>query len=378
MSEPGELFKEAQKAEPLFKEEVKQEQLTQNQDQFLEADKFQEVVKETTEEKQIDSFEGKMAESFLEAAKEKLKADNSDPQEPEPAYVSLHATNITVTKNDSKKMQAVKEAVQEYQKLKAGNESVPVVARALDNIIKMCNSYTWGKFSLFTFGKSKVMLNEVKQLRQQAEQEMVRMAAEVAQEKLDAEKNALRTKKIDSMYEEEDEKGNVITLTNAEKARWEELRTKELKEKFPTLTDKDIVKIMEEETSKSTVYDDDDIVDIWMDKKQTARYKKYLETKDEKERKKLIKEAKEVEANKSLITSTSSFDDVDREVQRRFKRMNIFKKIYHGLLGKMEIRWQVMQEWGKTKAFGDDYQKNIIVKDTSLSKNDTDNESTFI
>ena len=176
MSDPGELFKKAQTMEPLFKQEEVQEQQYQNQEQFLEQNQYQEVKQEVTEEKQ-QNLEENLANSFKEATKEQTKADSSDPQEPEPAYVSLHASNLTVTKNDSKKMAAVKDAVKRFQDSMGTDDE----AKALSDVIKACNSYTWGKFSLFTFGKSKVMLNEVKKVREQAENQLFRLETQKLQ-----------------------------------------------------------------------------------------------------------------------------------------------------------------------------------------------------
>ncbi len=313
----GMLRQQVQTLEPLFKTEEKEEQLTQNQDKFIQQDQFQEVTKETTEEKQT-SLEENLANSFVEADKTQIKADNSDPQEPQPAYVSLHATNLAVTKSDSKKMAAVKDAVKKYQDSRGTDDERSM----LEAVIKACNSYTWGKFSLFSFGKSKVMLNEVKALRQQAQEQIMKLEANslvrikeiqeeekrLSEERAKREAEEAAEKERERIKEEEEEKAreaelaeikerekeeeairtrkNVAKLFSGEikegedwpafkierlKVKGESLRAKELVKKYPTMTDETARKIASTEFEDLKFLDDKTIENDYLAKQAAPR-----------------------------------------------------------------------------------------------------------
>ena len=462
MSEPGELFKKAQTMEPLFKEDQVQEQQYQNQEQFLQQNQYQEVKQEVTEEKQ-QNLEENLANSFKEATTEKTKADNSDPQEPEPAYVSLHASNLTVTKNDSKKMAAVKEAVKRFQECKGTDEEGP----SLEAVIKACNSYTWGKFSLFTFGKSKVMLNEVKKVREQAENQLFRLETQKLQkikekqeeekrqreemERREAEERERREK--ERIKEEAEAKAKEAEMKEYLKKEKEEraerdrinikkyfagelqddpfwskikfmqlknksvdLRINELVEKYPTMTDETAELIAETEFDTRKIMDDTSIENDYLAKQkeprkakkkaepapepkqaetievekkeeptpepepeqpETVEVEKKAETKQEKKKK---KESKKKSYNKDLdwvegFGYGDAASDVERELERRYNNRNAIQKLYHKLLGKNELRIQVMRDWIKVFKFANDIKDE---KGPMLSKNDTDYESTFI
>ena len=373
MSEDGgKLFKEVQTLEPLFKEEQKEEQVFQNQDQFLQQDQFQEVRKEVTEEKKTTLAQN-LANSFVEAEKTQIKADKSDPQEPEPAYVSLHASNLAVTKGDSKKMAAVKEAVKKYQESKGTDEEGP----ALEAVVKACKSYAWGKFSLFSFGKSKVMLNEVKKVRQEAEIALLDLAVQQAakekqliKEKEEAEKKALLKKVKDVRDGLTDDEGYNITLTKAESDRLKEIRTQELKERFPTLSQNVIDSILFREYKHDFIHTDEEIMERFMDEEAQEKHFAYMKEKEEKEKKK----EEPPDDDRSFIRGISG-SEIEPEIQRRYKKMNGFQKMYHKLLGMQELRYEVMKDWEKAFRFANDLEKKDEVK---LSKNDTDYESTFI
>ena len=369
MSEDGgKLFKEVQTLEPLFKEEQKEEQVFQNQDQFLQQDQFQEVRKEVTEEKQT-TLEQNLANSFVEVEKTQIKADKSDPQEPEPAYVSLHASNLAVTKGDSKKMAAVKEAVKKYQESKGTDEEGP----ALEAVVKACKSYAWGKFSLFSFGKSRVMLNEVKKVRQEAEIALLDLAVQQKQlikEKEEAEKKALLKKVEDVRNGLTDDEGYNITLTKAESDRLTEIRTQELKERFPTLSQNVIDSILYREGQYDFTHTDEEIMDRFMDEEEIEKHFAYMKEKEEKEKKKEESAGDDVSFIKGISGS-----EIEPEIQRRYKKLNGFQKMYHKLLGMQELRYEVLKDWEKAFRFANNLEKKDKVV---FSKNDTDYESTFI
>lgn len=71
---------------------------------------------------------------------------------------------------DSRKMRDVKDALSFYQRVKGSSSE----GEALRGLIAACNTYCWMKIPFFKFGKAKVRLNEVKQIRERARLELER------------------------------------------------------------------------------------------------------------------------------------------------------------------------------------------------------------
>ena len=171
-----------------------------------------------------ESMSNALSASFQEEDKKKIKAvkepeiiDNSE-------YVGLNASNI-ISSEDSDKMIAVKNAISDYQATKNTLAS----KHTLEEVIRACNQYTKGKFSLFKFGKAAQRLREVKAVREQAERELSRMAEE--EKSLNAEqKETLRKDRLDSL------KGAANNATQFEKARFVKNKAREFRKKYPALT----------------------------------------------------------------------------------------------------------------------------------------------
>ncbi len=105
--------------------------------------------------------------SFGEMDKKKVKAVDEPPIEPDYKYVTIAKYN-QIESGDSDKMVAVKEAVNRYHELRGADKQWNEIA-VLEEVVKACNAYTSGKFSLFKFGKAAVRLKEVKQVRADAQ-----------------------------------------------------------------------------------------------------------------------------------------------------------------------------------------------------------------
>ncbi len=162
--------------------------------------------------------------SYEEEDKKKIKAvkepeiiDNSE-------YVGLNASNAVSTE-DSDKMIAVKKAIGDYQATKNTLAS----KHTLEEVIRACNQYTKGKFSLFKFGKAAQRLREVKAVREQAEKELNRIAEE--EKNLNAEqKESLKKARLDSLKRVD------YSATRFEKAEFVKKKAREIRKKYPALT----------------------------------------------------------------------------------------------------------------------------------------------
>ena len=193
-----------------------------------------------------------------------------------------------------------------------------------------------------------------------------------------------------------------------------DLRIKELVEKYPTMTDETAELIAEEEFDTRKIMNDTSIENDYLAKQkeprkakkkaepapepkqaetievekkaeptpepeqpETVKVEKKAEPKQEKKKK---KESKKRSNNKDLdwvegFGYGDAASDVERELERRYNNRNAIQKLYHNLLGKNELKIQVMKDWIKVFKFANDIPDE---KGPMLSKNDTDYESTFI
>ncbi len=333
-----ELLKKTQEMQPLFEtKEITEEAFkTENvfKEQFDEQQQFQTAQTQTTKEAQAEQ----LANSFKVEEKEKIKEDGDDPQEPVPEFISLNYSNISVTTADDKKMQIIKRAVEYYQSSKGDEEE----GAALQAVIKACNSFTWGKFSLFSFGKSKVKLNEVKKLREDAQKALEEF------ERKEKEKNNGQLKKDYSVFAPEVQEYVYDTnidypeeLTEADKEKQINERAKDIQKRYH-------ISAQRAQNAARDEYDKD------LKQLSNENFKNNYLTKEER-----------------------LFMEVEEEVERRLNDMSSVKRFFTNLFGKMELKNQVMQEKIKQMKFANGIRYEDKV-DTSFSKNETDNESTFI
>ena len=178
-----ELLQKAQKMQPLFKTKEVNEEAFKQQDtfkqQFEEQQQFQTVQEETTKE----THEEQLANSFKVEEAEKIKEDGDDPQEPQPDYISLSYSTAKYEDYDDEKLGDVEQAIMYYHNVQKGSNSFENLSETLMNVIKACDKYTWGKFSLFCFGKTKVKLREVKKVRADAEKALKDLIQKKKEEK---------------------------------------------------------------------------------------------------------------------------------------------------------------------------------------------------
>ena len=86
----------------------------------------------------------------------------------EPKHIGWDEAFADKRKDDSEKMADIRIALKKYHEVKG----TPSEADALRDLITSCNTYTWMKISFLKFGKAKERLNEVKQLRERAKEEL--------------------------------------------------------------------------------------------------------------------------------------------------------------------------------------------------------------
>lgn len=103
-------------------------------------------------------------------------------------FVSLYRNN-EIVERDSDKMAAVKDAINRYQE----HRGEAVESNLLETIIRACNQYTSGKISFLRLGDAGRRLKEVKEVRKQAELELLKIRAVEAK----MSDQQLRAKKIE-------------------------------------------------------------------------------------------------------------------------------------------------------------------------------------
>ncbi|WP_034444061.1 hypothetical protein [Butyrivibrio sp. AE2032] len=161
------------KQEDMFQNKEKQDVmdeafLDQNKAMNAEASLVMEENK-TVDEGQVQLVHQKaesIQSSFGEMDKKKLKTVDEPNIVPNYKYVTL-AKNCDIESGDSAKMAAVKNAINRYHELQGEEKQWNEVA-VLEEVVKACNAYTSGKFSLFKFGKAAERLKEVKRVREDA------------------------------------------------------------------------------------------------------------------------------------------------------------------------------------------------------------------
>ena len=332
------LLQKVQNMQPLFKTEEKHEEAFKTQNVFKEQFEQQQQFKTKQTEAVKETHEEQLANSFKVEEAEKIKEDADAPQEPVPEFISLNYSGITVTTADDKKMQVIKRAVDYYQMSKGDKEE----GAALQTVIKACNSFTWGKFSLFSFGKSKVKLNEVKKLREEAQKALA------AFEKKEKEKNNGQLKTDYSVFAPEIKEyvydRNVDypdEVTEADKEKQIKERAKDIQKRYHFTAER-AQKVARDEFDKH--------------EKQLSNenFKDFYLTKEER-----------------------LFMEVEEEVESRLNDMSSVKRFFTNLFGKMELKNKVMQDKIKKMKFA--FDLNLAQKaDTRFSKNDSDYENTFI
>lgn len=368
----GEQIFQNQNAEPLFKTKQADEETLQKkqfQDQFMHHDMLQTEQQKTTEQKKTQTS-GDIANTFLEQNAREIKADADGPLEPEYSYVNLKASCLTVTKNDDKKMAAVKEAINKLHDSQGGDDEMD----ALQAVIKACNSYTWGKFSIFKFGQAKVKLNEVKRVRQEAEARLAELKQQQKKTVEQADNNVFPNVEV------QDKKAAKNNMPSSGK-KYQNKRTKELKKTYPELSQKALELIAEHEFQEKKRFNAEEILDLAneMDEFSQEEYdyinQVFMDLKEEAE------EEKEQAAIKQARRENDA--EVDKKIkdliQQRLNEMNPFKRFfYNNFYGREVLRNEILRDEILKTKFANDVQKNVLVKETVLSKNDTDNESTFI
>lgn len=88
-------------------------------------------------------------------------------------FVSLYRNNVVVER-DSEKMAAVKNAINRYLE----HKGEAVESNLLETIIRVCDQYTSGKISFLRLGEAGRRLKEVKEVRKQADLELLKIRAQ--------------------------------------------------------------------------------------------------------------------------------------------------------------------------------------------------------
>ena len=152
---------------------------------------------------EVDKTEESMNTAFIMSRRNMVKTVRNEPEiKPEPKYVSLEKSFAIDGKNDSEKMQAVKDAISRYQVEKENNSSIQ--REVLETVINACDQYLKWKFSLFKFGKAADRLREVKEVRANARKELQKLKKAEAKlspdEKKEQLKNRIALMKKDEKY----------------------------------------------------------------------------------------------------------------------------------------------------------------------------------
>ncbi len=391
----GQLFKNKQEIELQVIETQEQSYKTENM--FEQQFQQEELVQTKEEEKTKEAQEAELANSFKTVEADQVKTDADEPQEPAPAFVSLSYSGVTITKNDDKKMKAVKSAIQNYQKSRGTDGE----ADSLLAVIKACNSYTWGKFSLFSFGKSKVKLNEVKKVREDALMALEILKVNAIQKTAGTKEPTEPEPEPESVQTDESTLAPQVEIVNKEVADPDDWTSAgmekqvaklsdEVRKKYPGMSEKNVERIAKKEFWAGNRFSDDRVLDIIGDGDfadyhlilPQVKERKKKEAEAAKKAAEAAQKAKEREEREKAFSSSGigdgSYEDimaaVEKDIQSRLNDMNAAKRFFTKLFGMTALKVSVLEYKLKEVKFA----FGVEDKTKTLSKNDSDYESTFI
>ena len=172
----------------LLKNKQLEEHKTIEEQQFETG--FLDVQKTDHKYSQEQSFEEKQEEKLLSDDIQEVKQEDGVRElkgevPAEPKYIGFHKKFISIEKEDSSRMIAVKKALEAYHDKTKGDQE------ALEDLIAACNAYCKGRFSFFkAFRKAGVRLAEVKALREEAIRRRDALMERVKKEEESQEKDA--------------------------------------------------------------------------------------------------------------------------------------------------------------------------------------------
>ena len=172
----------------LLKNKQLEEHKTIEEQQFETG--FLDVQKTDHKYSQEQSFEEKQEEKLLSDDIQEVKQEDGVRElkgevPAEPKYIGFHKKFISIEKEDSSRMIAVKKALEAYHDKTKGDQE------ALEDLIAACNAYCKGRFAFFkAFRKAGVRLAEVKALREEAIRRRDALMERVKKEEESLEKDA--------------------------------------------------------------------------------------------------------------------------------------------------------------------------------------------
>ncbi|MBR5420659.1 MAG: hypothetical protein IK115_05880 [Lachnospiraceae bacterium] len=145
-----------------------QKQLQEHKEESLFSSSLMQQEQLNEGEIREEKTEKLILQGFKEVTVKDGVAPLGGPVPGEPAYIGLDKKFIARQKDDSEKMQAVRDALNVYHNHEEMNISR---GKALDDLIAACNKYCSGRFRIFKWGKGKQRLEEVMALREKVTQE---------------------------------------------------------------------------------------------------------------------------------------------------------------------------------------------------------------
>lgn len=141
--------------------QIQQNIQVQKQEQIQEVENN--VMLDNVEQQKQSNLDNEMPEAVQ---KEQIKRNNEPPYEPEDGvYIQLSKKGAEIQAGDSDKMKKIRRYIKDYVQA----PTLQAKQRALEGVIKACNSYTFMKFSLFKGARAKERLNQVKDVRTEAQ-----------------------------------------------------------------------------------------------------------------------------------------------------------------------------------------------------------------
>ena len=121
----------------------------------------------------IEKIKDDFKDSVKVYDKKKIKSVREQNIVDKSKFVSLYRNNVVVER-DSEKMAAVKNAINRYLE----HKGEAVESNLLETIIRVCDQYTSGKISFLRLGEAGRRLKEVKEVRKQADLELLKIRAQ--------------------------------------------------------------------------------------------------------------------------------------------------------------------------------------------------------
>ena len=153
------------------------EEQEQNKEIEEEKEQNKEIEEEQEQNKEIEEEKQQNIDKEIEVKEQKKTEPKEEPEDNTAAeHIALQRKFTAHRKGDSAKMTRIRDAVAAYLNAKNAYEEglskdKAEQRSALDQLIKACDSYTFGKFELFKRGTALARLQEVKALREEALQD---------------------------------------------------------------------------------------------------------------------------------------------------------------------------------------------------------------